>query len=499
MIATPSLSIMGTFLASVRSVGTACTLAMVGVYLHRRGFLEGDAKRAMALLSQQVTFPLFLFTKIVYCNQDWSSNPCPDVRNSIREAWLLLLWPVYVVVWGMIVGQAVVLVTRTPREHTKAVWAACAFANSTGLPITLLTVVHANFPETSDLGRIDPSLFLSVYLLVYPIIQWALGGWLLGTDGDAADNKKLNTKMGGMGEQAHSLGAPVPPQDMLLIVPGTTANGSTRHRKKLPSADEGLYMSQVDLIRLAQTQSKEEDEDKRNETVSTREPDHVKYHSAPATEPTCGVEESESERLLLAEKGTSTLASADVTISPTASGKARLRFDTLRDNLGNVAGRVLQPPVVGAIAGIVVATTPLRGIFVDLENRASAAPLQWFFDALYSVGLSAVPINMIILGCNLSASFISIRAQFYESIDEKRSFFPMPTMMGIVVGKMIILPLIGVASTLFLRRYVLDMPDDIDGAFYLVLMIVFLTPTGTVFDKASFLMNDGMFQKTKLT
>jgi len=41
----------------------------------------------------------------------------------------------------------------------------------------------------------------------------------------------------------------------------------------------------------------------------------------------------------------------------------------------------------------------------------------------------------------------------------------------------VILPLIGILSAILLRAYVLDIPDDIDGAFYLVLMIVFLTPT----------------------
>lgn len=60
-----------TFLASVRSVGTACTLAGVGIYLHRRGFVVGEGKRTLALISQQVTIPLFLFTKVIYCNQDW--------------------------------------------------------------------------------------------------------------------------------------------------------------------------------------------------------------------------------------------------------------------------------------------------------------------------------------------------------------------------------------------------------------------------------------------
>ena len=74
-------SFTSTFEASVRSVGTAVTLAAVGVYLHRRKFVSSEGKRTLAKISQQVTFPLFLFTKIIYCNQvrvfsplllDWS-------------------------------------------------------------------------------------------------------------------------------------------------------------------------------------------------------------------------------------------------------------------------------------------------------------------------------------------------------------------------------------------------------------------------------------------
>jgi len=60
---------LSTFEASVRSVGTAVTLAAVGVYLHRRQFVSSEGKRTLAKISQQVTFPLFLFTKIIYCNQ----------------------------------------------------------------------------------------------------------------------------------------------------------------------------------------------------------------------------------------------------------------------------------------------------------------------------------------------------------------------------------------------------------------------------------------------
>ena len=61
--------------------------------------------------------------------------------------------------------------------------------------------------------------------------------------------------------------------------------------------------------------------------------------------------------------------------------------------------------MIGAVLGVVVVVTPLRGIFVDIIDRLSSAPLQWLFDELYTVGQGDVPINMMILGCNLSASY----------------------------------------------------------------------------------------------
>jgi hypothetical protein len=175
-------SISSTFVASLRSIGTAITMALTGYYLHRTDCIGTEGKRTLAVLSQQVTFPLFLFSKIIYCNQDWSEEPCPDITKSLADVWMLLFWPLYVVGVGLLVGVIVAKTTRAPKHHVRSVLAACAFGNSTGLPITLLNVIHSNFPKTSDLGRIDPTLFLSVFLLTYPILQWGLGGYLLAPD-----------------------------------------------------------------------------------------------------------------------------------------------------------------------------------------------------------------------------------------------------------------------------------------------------------------------------
>ena len=63
--------IIQTFKATIPSIGTACTLASVGIYLHSRGFIRGaEGKKTLALISQQVTIPLLLFTKVLYCTQD---------------------------------------------------------------------------------------------------------------------------------------------------------------------------------------------------------------------------------------------------------------------------------------------------------------------------------------------------------------------------------------------------------------------------------------------
>ena len=53
----------------------------------------------------------------------------------------------------------------------------------------------------------------------------------------------------------------------------------------------------------------------------------------------------------------------------------------------------------------------------------------------------------------------------------------MKTMIGIVVGKMVVMPVVGISTAYLLQEFFFDVSDDIAGAFYLVLMIVFLTPT----------------------
>lgn len=278
---------------------------------------------------------------------------------------------------------------NTPKHQVRAVLAACGFGNSTGLPITLLTVVHTNFPVTSDLGRVDPTLFLSVYLLLYPVLQWGLGGYLL-----APQNE---------GEDSH--------------VPDGTAVGHYRYNvlnhqtppakyKGLTSTDEGLYMTEVDLSTLASKPSKLDALLENSEPIVEEDKFLLADDIEPPTyESTAEISKTDDEYGYYSEANSGDNSNS-TDKAPECGDKQKEGLlkdpdenenedDTLYETIANVLDRCLQPPVVGAILGIICAVLPkLRGILVDLIDRDSTAPLQFLFDGLYAVGQAAVPLNM---------------------------------------------------------------------------------------------------------
>ena len=61
--------ILEIFRAAIHSVGTATTMTIAGVYLHRRGMITTETKTGMARYTQQIAIPSLFFTKIVDCPQ----------------------------------------------------------------------------------------------------------------------------------------------------------------------------------------------------------------------------------------------------------------------------------------------------------------------------------------------------------------------------------------------------------------------------------------------
>ncbi len=369
---------------------------------------------------------------------------------------MLLFWPLYVVLVGLSIGYAVAKLTKTPPSQVRSVLAACGFANSTGLPITLLTVVDTIFPATSDLGRIDPTLFLSVYLLLYPVLQWGLGGWLLAPSKEPATLSIANHRR-----------TPSVTDSLRHNVLNNQERSSfyKKRRGTLNSADEGLYVTELDLTQLL---AQEEEKERLNDSILTDDSkNNNNYNTLDYT--------SNSERASTPKGPLPTIPSET---APLVRLDQSSEYDTenLWQTIANILDRCFQPPVIGALLGIVCAVTPVRGILVDIVDRDASAPLQWLFDGLYAVGQAAVPINMMILGSNLSASH-QLQQKTASNHPRGSSLLTPETMTGIVIGKMLAMPFVGILTAYILKAYIWDIPDDIDASFYLVLMIVFLTPT----------------------
>jgi predicted permease len=402
------MEVSDTFSAAIHSVGTASTLAAAGVYLHRRGMVSHESKTVLARYSQQIAIPALFFSKIVNCPQNSTHDKCPNVLDHISDAWVLLLWPCYVVGCGLLVGSVVVRIANTPIWQRRSILAAMAFANSSGLPITLLAVIQHNF-ESHGKTTIDPNLFLSVYLIVYPILQWGIGGWLLADDEEFSQKQFV-----GMQRKCSDL----------------------EIASKL--VKELSLTNLVDLRRRTIEDSAEAEE--QDYLIPTYQEDTLASPENYATLPASSVP---------------TVTKEDV--SP------------LMETAWKIASQSFQPPVVGAISGlVVVAFEPLRGLFVDLHNRNDEAILEWLFDGILLIGRSAVPVNMAVLGVNLS-----IASQSKASIAPVNA----KTVAAVVIGKMVVMPIIGVLTALFMEAYIWHIPESIHFSFYLVIMIVFITPT----------------------
>jgi len=310
-------TLSSTFCAALRSVGTVATMAAAGFYLHRRNFITAGEKKALARISQQLTIPCLFFTKIINCPQNFSGDDkCPSFTDNLADVWWLLFWPLFVVGCGLLVGEIAARISSTPKRQRPSVLAACAFANSTGLPITLLTVIHSNFPLTSEIGRIDPNLFLSVYLILYPVLQWGVGGWLLSLGESECRDSELNA------------------------LSSKESNGESTQSEAASNMIKELSIS--DLLDQA--------------------------HRRPSIEPE---NEDISELLPRKAENEAALSKASTDIAP------------LTDTVVKALPKALQPPVIAALAGLLIAAfVRLRGLFVDLHDRDDDAPLEWLFDGL---------------------------------------------------------------------------------------------------------------------
>ena len=613
---------MGTiFMASLSSIGTAAALAASGCYLHRRGYITSSGKSFLARYSQQVALPALFFSKMVSCpetsttttstqdDMSSSSSFCPSLWDtlSLRNAWILILWPLVVVSCGLTVGWLACWVSQTPMWQRRSVMVAVAFANSTGLPTTLLAVLqeHATFAAAAAAGSSssplffllgggstsnpDPNLILSLYLIGYPMLQWSIGGWLLSSSPSSSSSSSTNTikhdkedlLTGTTKQDEEDL------EDIPLVLNSAESSldegdGNAAGSMELTLTHQHQKQQHGDALNLNLDEVALHDDKSHNAVQDSKSLLHCNgggggssriHHHVVEDEETAGTANWSADSSFDSTSSRSSIGSSTGGGDPLQhhhqhhrrrSHDVRATTTTLWNTYLQPISQVIyknvlqQPPVCGALLGLLVASCPpLRNLFLATTtttiitttttvtgselvplhtSHPHHAPLEWLLEAIRTLGRAAVPVNMAVLGVNLSiaassssssssslsyslsscsdgseqrsnrnpsfrrttTTTTSLVATTTKQVQSKqgRGWVSYATIWAVVIGKLIVMPLLGfwivpmvsmMASASVVSNEnnnnnnseddMMRRMEPLPATALLVMMMVFLTPT----------------------
>ena len=130
--------VLGIFVASLRAVGCAATLAAAGLWLARRGLMSPSLSKGLSQLSVKLAIPALLFSSMV-----------PGISfELLGYAWPLLLLPAVYLLLGLLIGGLMLLLVRPPADFRLSTVAACTFGNTTGIPVVLLSVIQQSLSRS---------------------------------------------------------------------------------------------------------------------------------------------------------------------------------------------------------------------------------------------------------------------------------------------------------------------------------------------------------------
>ena len=396
------VDILALTVASLKAVGQIAVMAAAGFVMTRIGVITNDVRKGLGELSMNLLLPCLMFSQVIYCNAiELKGQKCPNMAQTITSSAILFFWPLVVVGSGYILGRIAAIIMRVPANFRSAAAGSVAFGNSTGMPVVLLTALGPSLVEQGVLQG-SPLLFLPVYLVLSPLLQWTVGSYVF---------------RGGQGESKS--GDATPTSSDTDSSNSEAAFSRNRTREISPMYDESELVVQ------------------RRQTMGVPAPRFVgNGFSAQA----------EVEDVLVPED---------------------IELPRKRDKLAKVMKKIffmfVSPPVLATILGIVVAfIRPVQNQLVDLHDDTLTAvhTLDWLYIGVRKMGESAVPVNLIMLGSNLSkgADFNAI---------------PISTAVVLTLTKMWIQPML-VAVWVFLCSRLTG--PSFRGQ-WLVALVVALTPT----------------------
>jgi predicted permease len=306
----------------------------------------------------------------------------------------------------------------------------------------------------------DPTTLLSLYLISYSILQWGVAGWLL---------------------------SPAP--SSLITMPATLVEESCNATNR-QTLDSDHDVDELASLSISQHRMYDCSSSFSSESVSARiRPFQRKYSDYPSTD----------------DSSFYSLYYTLILYIQNLYSTMKKIIHTILVHLAQVLQHSIQPPVIASILGMIISSIqPLRGLFVEVEGLPSAMSrrhpplLSWLFDGLVDIGQAAVPINMMILGMNISTSFFDKKKKYVASSffypdsnntvlnnmpEEENQTHHRPlqgepvdsvsklsyqTIVVAVLGKMLCMPMIGIISTFIFHKVFGDLIPQ--GTLYMLLL-----------------------------
>eukprot|EP00928_Gymnodinium_smaydae_P041850 TRINITY_DN2826_c0_g1_i1.p1 TRINITY_DN2826_c0_g1~~TRINITY_DN2826_c0_g1_i1.p1 ORF type:complete len:444 (-),score=46.75 TRINITY_DN2826_c0_g1_i1:142-1338(-) len=170
-------------------------MAALGMIFTYVGIINATSRTVLSTISMNVTIPCLLFSSILACDQGGKQQDpglCPDLAVALSSAWPMLIFPFLWVCIGALCGLAAARLSNAPADVRRTAIAATAFGNSTGLPIVLLTAIAQagilDIAGTPSAQSRNFLILLSIYQIMYPLIQWTVAGHLLAAKTESRDD-----------------------------------------------------------------------------------------------------------------------------------------------------------------------------------------------------------------------------------------------------------------------------------------------------------------------
>ena len=200
------VEIVALTVASLKAVGSIAVMAAAGLIMTRLGIITNDVRKGLGELSMNLLLPCLMFTQVIYCNTiETHGDPCPNMAQVILGSKMLFVWPLVVVGSGYMLGFIAAKLMKVPENFRRAAAGSVAFGNSTGMPVVLLSTLGPSLVRQGVLGG-DPLLYLSVYLVLSPVLQWTVGSYIFrgGPKTDGLKDEEVDDDSSSGSEESHA-------------------------------------------------------------------------------------------------------------------------------------------------------------------------------------------------------------------------------------------------------------------------------------------------------